>query len=376
MRKIKVGIIGLGFIGNVHFETLQRLGFIEVVAIAEQDLEKARFGNVARVYEHWEDLVADPEIEVVHNCTPNHYHFTINRTCLKAGKHVLSEKPLGVNSQETLELVRLAQQAGLKAAVNFGYRYYPMVQWARQLIATGYLGQIKAVHGRYLQDWLMFDTDYNWRVEETIGGRARALGDIGSHWCDLARYLTNMEIIELIGDYATIIPVRRRSSGKVETFRQQAADTEPVKVSTDDWAAVLLHYDQGAVGNFIVSQVSAGHKNGLEIEIDGSLRSLSWKQEDPEHIIIGERGGANHIFYKDPSVMPQPAVDFAHYPAGHGEGFPDCIKNTFINFYTTLAGNGDRDYPTFEDGHRIMEIIEAIVDSSIRKRWVRLNNNR
>ncbi|HBE77458.1 MAG TPA: dehydrogenase [Firmicutes bacterium] len=371
MRKFKVGIIGLGFIGTAHLEALRRLNFIEVVAVAEKNLEKAHSVNVPKVYERWEDLVSDPEVEIVHNCTPNQYHFAINKACIQAGKPIFSEKPLAISSQETGELVDLARQAGLSAGVNFCYRYYPMIQWAKALITTGYLGEIRAIHGRYLQDWLMFETDYNWRVEENQGGRTRALGDIGSHWCDLARYLSGLEIDEVMADCAIVIPVRRRPTQTVVTFQQQSAETEPVQVHTEDWASVLLHYEHGVIGNFIVSQISAGHKNGLEIEIDGSLRSLSWKQEDPEHLIIGERNGANHQLYKDPTAMPSAANQFAHYPSGHNEGFPDCIKNNFITFYAAVEHN-EQNYPTFDDGHRIMKVIEAIIQSSAEKRWVKI----
>lgn len=371
MKKFKVGLIGLGFIGTAHLEALRRLGFIDVVAVAEKDLEKAKSTNVPKVYERWEDLISDPEVEIVHNCTPNQYHFDINKASLRAGKHVFSEKPLAICSEETGELAELARQTGLVAGVNFCYRYYPMMQWAKNLIASGYLGEIRAIHGRYLQDWLMFDTDYNWRVEENQGGRARALGDIGSHWCDLARYLSGFEIIEVMADYAVIIPVRRKPIHTAETFQQQSVETEPVQVHTEDWASVLLHYEQGVVGNFTVSQISAGHKNGLEIEIDGSLRSLSWKQEDPEHLFIGERNGANHQLYKDPTAMPSAASRFAHYPSGHSEGFPDCIKNNLSSFYSAIE-NQEKNYPTFEDGHRIMKVIEAIVQSGAEKRWVTL----
>ncbi|HBF37694.1 MAG TPA: dehydrogenase [Firmicutes bacterium] len=378
MKKFKVGIIGLGFIGMVHLEALRRLDNIEVIAVSETDLTKAKACNVKKVYEHWEELVADPEIEVVHNCTPNHFHFAINQACLKAGKHVLSEKPLAMDSRETFELTQLATANGLKAGVNFAYRYYPMVQWAKDLIRTGYLGKIKTVHGRYLQDWLMFDTDYNWRVEENLGGRARALGDIGSHWCDLACYLTGLEIQEVMADYVTILPVRQRPRLKVETFQQQKADTEPISVTTDDWAAVLLHFEQNVVGNFIVSQVSAGHKNDLEIEIDGSLRSLFWRQEDPEHLVIGERGGANHTLYKDPAVMPEAVQALTHFPSGHPEGFPDAVKNNFIQFYSALQEQptaqeqATADYPTFNDGHRITKAIEGIIQSSVEKKWIQI----
>jgi predicted dehydrogenase len=321
MKKLKVGVIGLGLIGSVHLEALRRIDFIEVVAVSESNLEKAnqaRLSGIPRVYEKWEDLIADPEVEVVHNCTPNHLHFPINQACLAAKKGLLSEKPLGLNSEETAILDKQAKQMGLPAGINFCYRYYPAVQWAKHLIITGYLGEIRMIHGRYLQDWLMFDTDYNWRVEENQGGKARALGDIGSHWCDLAQYLSGLEIREVMADYATIIPERKRSINEVATFTQGITAADSVKVDTDDWASVLLRFSKAVSGNFYVSQVSAGHKNGLEIEIDGSLRSLSWKQENPEHLWIGERGGSNHLLYKDPSVLPASVKEYAHFPAGHG----------------------------------------------------------
>lgn len=376
MQAKKVGIIGLGMVGKIHLEMLNRIPQAEVIAAAEKDDETAELAmekyNIPKVYNDWKDLIADPDIEVIHNCTPNFMHFEINKKIIDKGIPLLSEKPLGMDLEETKKSKDMAEEKGIPAGINFGYRHYPTVQWARSLIADGYLGEIKAVHGTYLQDWLMFKTDYNWRVESKLGGKSRALADIGLHWVDMLRYLTGLEVEEVIADYATLIPKREKPTGNVETFADsEEMETEEIDVDTEDWASVLLRLNNNVRGDFTISQISAGNKNNMKIEIDGSKRSLTWKQEDPEHLYVGERGGANHVLYKSPGKMSEKANQFASYPGGHPEGFADAVKNTFISFYQGIENN-NTDYPTFAEAYEATKIIDAIMESKEKDKWIKV----
>ncbi|MDI9458597.1 MAG: Gfo/Idh/MocA family oxidoreductase [Bacillota bacterium] len=361
---IQVGIIGMGMIGRAHLDALQRIPGVEVVAVASpnlEDLVKLQEGfGLRHVFADWRELVDCPDVEAVHNCTPNHLHHEINLACISRGKVIFSEKPLGMDVQETSEAAAKAKTSSIACGVNFCYRAYPMVQWAKQLIQEGYLGEIRAIYGHYLQDWLMYETDYDWRVDSKVGGFARAVGDIGSHWVDLARYLTGLEVEEVLADTSIFWPQRiEPTSG------------QPVPVDTEDWATALLRFNGGVKGNVVISQISGGHQNDLQIEIVGTKRTIRWRQEDPEILWIGERGGCNQIRYKDGSAMGAVAAKHASYPPGHPEGYPDCIKNTIANFYSHVLGQGG-DFPTFEDGHRAMEVVTAIIHSAETERWTRV----
>lgn len=372
----KVGIIGLGMVGKIHLEMLNRIGQTEVVAVAEKNMDIAKQiqnkYNISTIYNDWKNLLTDKEIEVVHNCTPNFMHYEINKAVIENELPLFSEKPLATNIKETAYLMELAEKMSIPAGINFGYRHYPVVQWAKELIREDYLGEIRAIHGVYFQDWLMYKSDYNWRVEKELGGKSRALADIGSHWIDMLTYLTDLKIEEVMADYATLISKRDKPKVDVETFSENKdLETEEVEVDTEDWASVLMRFNNDSRGNFTISQISAGNKNNLEIEIDGSKRSLKWSQEDPEHLYIGERGGTNHILYKSQEHMTEQANRLAHYPGGHTEGFADAIKNTFITFYNGLE-KGDNDYPTFAEAYEATKIIEAIMESKEKGKWIKV----
>lgn len=384
MRTIKVGIIGTGFIGPAHVEALRRLGSVEVTGLAENNVElaeeKARLLQIPRFYGDYKQLLRDPEIEAVHNCTPNFVHFRINKDVIAAGKHLISEKPLAMNSKESSELVRLAARAKVLNGINFNYRFYPLIQHARALLRDGRAGEVRLVHGSYLQDWLLFDTDYNWRLEPAVGGQSRAVADIGSHWCDLIQHVTGLKIVEVMADLSTVIPVRKKPKKTIETFggkEPKPSDYEDVKIKTEDYASVLIRFNNGARGVFTVSQVSPGRKNRLYFEIDGSRHSLVWDQEKPEEMWLGYRERPNELLMKDPSLLHPQAKSYAHYPGGHPEGYPDGPKNFFRNFYQWVAdrkmpSKGEADFATFEDGHCEILICEAILKSSKAKKWVKV----
>jgi predicted dehydrogenase len=378
MQRIQAGIIGTGFIGPAHVEALRRLGTVEVLAVAERGQElaerKAADLSIPLAYGDYHDLLANAEIEVVHNCTPNHLHFEVNRDILAAGKHVISEKPLAMNSSESRELVRLAEQAGLVHAIDFNYRYMPLVQQARIMcLAGGEVGRVFAVHGSYLQDWLHQETDWNWRLVPELSGNSRAVADIGSHWCDLVQFVTGLKIVRVMADLVTIHPVRKRPKQEVETYAGKVLkpeDLEDAPINTEDYASILLEFDSGTHGVLTVNQCAAGRKNRLYFEIDGSKAALAWNQERPNELWVGRRDGPNQIIMKDPSLLHEEARQYAHYPGGHNEAYPDGPKNLFRNVYGFINGvRAGGDFATFTDGHNEIAICEAVIKSAEQKQW-------
>lgn len=379
-QRIKAGIIGTGFIGPAHVEAARRLGHIEFVAIAEanEELAKAKAAalSIPKAYGNYRDLLADNEVQVVHNCTPNHLHFQVNKDILEAGKHVISEKPLAMSTAESKELVRLANESGLIHAVDFNYRYYPLIQHARAMVQSGDLGDIYSLHGSYLQDWLFLATDWNWRLVPEFSGDSRAVADVGSHWCDLMQFITGQTITKVFADLRTIHKTRMKPKKEVETYAGKQltpSDYEPQEINTEDYASVLFELSGGAHGVFTVSQVSAGRKNRLWFELDGSKCAVAWDQEKPEEMWIGYREKPNEMLVKDPSILHEVAREYAHYPGGHPEGYPDGPKNFFRNVYRAVAGGkmpAEADWSTFVDGHKEVAICEAVLASGKSQKWV------
>jgi predicted dehydrogenase len=383
MKTIKTAVIGAGFIGPVHVEALKRIGGVEVVALATLNRLKGRLVadkyQIPRLYSNWQDVVLDPDVEVVHNCTPNNLHFQINKACLQARKHVVSEKPLTMTSKESAELVKLADASGRVHAVNFNYRFYPLIQHARAMVEGGDVGDVYLVHGHYLQDWLFYSTDYNWRLESEVSGASRAVADIGSHWFDLVQFVTGKKIKSVFAELTTVHRQRSKPLTAVETFKgkekKSAGRLKPFRVDTEDAGVVTLRFEQGAIGVVTVSQVSAGRKNREWFEIDGSKKSIAWNQEEPNQLWVGHRDKPNEIVTKDPSLLKDSARRYAHYPGGHPEGYPDGPKNLFMTVYDFIRSGKDPrkqkpDFPTFEDGHWENRIVEAVLKSNNTKKWV------
>ncbi|OMP66765.1 Gfo/Idh/MocA family protein [Domibacillus epiphyticus] len=384
MEKVKVGVIGTGFIGPTHIEAIRRLGFVDVVALAGNGQEsadrKASELGIPKAYGDYRDLLKDNEIQVVHNCTPNQLHFSINKEIILAGKHVLSEKPLAMSSKETAELLALAKEHNVVHGVNFNYRQFPIVKQLASMIKKDELGKVNLVHGSYLQDWLLYETDFNWRLAPEVGGKSRAVADIGSHWCDTVQYVTGKKITAVFADLATVIPVRKKASSSVETFGgQQSVEEiyEDVPINTEDYASVLVRFEDGSRGVFTVSQVSAGRKNRLSFEVNGSQKSAFWNQEEPEKLWIGHRDRANEVLIADPSLFASEVKSSIHHPGGHNEGWPDALKNMMINFYSFIREGKDpskeeTNFATFEDGHISMSITDAILESHEQQKWVKV----
>jgi predicted dehydrogenase len=383
MRTARAAVIGTGFIGPAHVEALRRIDGVEVRAVASNEPARGRelaerFG-IPQVYARWEDAVADADIDVIHNCTPNNLHFAINRAVLLAGKHVVSEKPLTLTSAESGTLLRLARVSGKVHAVNYNYRFSPLVQHARALIAAGEIGEPHLVHGHYLQDWLLYPTDYNWRIEPAISGTSRAVADIGSHWFDLIQFITGRTITHVCAELLTLHRRRAKPAATATTFsragKKKDRPAQLVPIATEDAGIVMLRLDNGGRGVVTVSQVSPGRKNRAWFEIDGAEESLAWDQEDPNRLWIGHRNRANEVLIKDPSLLAEEARRYAHYPGGHPEGYPDGLKNLFQNVYAFIRSGRDPrkeapDFPTFADGHRENLIVEAVLRSARAGRWV------
>ena len=378
MKILNTALIGTGFMGKVHAENLRRLGSVEIVALAGSNSERAhQFGKsigVNRTTGDYKELLQDSTIDAVHVLTPNALHYTICRAALEAGKHVLCEKPFTVSLEQARELVDLAAQTGLANCIQHNLRYYPVVQQIRRMIEAGDLGEILIVQGTYSQDWLLYDTDWNWRVEAKENGALRAMGDIGSHWMDMIQHVTELRIRELCADLATFHRTRRRPQGSVETFAGKQAPSgayETVEIDTDDFGSVLLRIGDRARGAFTVSQMSAGRKNRFTIDIYGTKAGVSWNQERPDELWIGHRNSANQVILKDPSLLKERARPYADLPGGHSEGYDDTFKQVFRRFYKSIEEPGSEpEYPQFADGLRQLTILEAELASGQKRGWV------
>ncbi len=379
-KKFKVGVIGVGFIGPAHMEGIRRQGF-EVAAIGEATQELAEEAAerllVPKAYGDFNDLINDPEIDVVHIASPNFLHYKHAKAALEAGKHVVCEKPLAMTAEESGELVKLAAEKNLVNAVNFNIRFYPMAQEAKAMVEAGALGdKIYIIQGSYLQDWLLLDTDWNWRLEPELGGELRAVADIGSHWMDLVTFVTGTRIQSVFADFETFLPIRRKPTKKIDTFGGKLevdVEYEEKPIHTEDYAAILFKFENGARGVMTVSQVSSGRKNRLFFEINGSDSSVMWDSEVPNQLMIGHRPEPNQLMIKDPSLMSDASRWTASYPGGHTEGFPDTFKQLQTAVYRYIAaGDYDAkpDFPTFRDGHNTILVDEAILKSAREGRWV------
>ena len=367
LQDLRAGIVGTGFIGAVHVDALRRLG-IEVAGVVGSSPERAAAKSLGPVVQTYDKLLEDPAVDVVHLTTPNHLHYPQVKAALAAGKHVVCEKPLALTVAESRELVELAEASGLVHCTNFNVRFYAQVQEARRRVLAGEIGAVWNVHGGYLQDWLLLATDWNWRLEPDKGGALRAVADIGSHWLDLVQFVTGLEVEQVFADLTTAIPVRRRPTGEVETFAS-AADVERVDapMTTEDVAHILVRFRGGARGSCVVSQISAGRKNLVHFEIDGSAGALAWNGESPEELWLGRRDDANGLLLRGPGGGSQ-------LPPGHAEGFADTFRELYRAVYRAVAaGEPGDDYPTFRAGHVENLLAEAVAQSNHMETWVEVS---
>ncbi len=381
MKKIKVGIIGMGYIGESHIEAVRRIGFCELYAVADTNAElamaKAEYYGIEKCYSSVEELLADPEIDAVHNCTPNFLHLSINKEIIKSGKHLLSEKPLCMNYEQAIELVELKKSyPNSIAGVNFNYRLNPMVQETKNRISDGKIGDVRVITGSYQQDWLLYDTDYSWRLEPDVSGASCAIADIGSHWMDAIQHVTGHRITEVMSDLKTVIPTRKKPKKQTETFTSNVpTDFDEVEVKNEDYGAVLFHTDKGATGVYHVSEVAAGHGCYFNFEINGSKASIRWNQEENDRLWMGFRDDDNRYIIRDPNNMTSGAKSYTALAMGHPEGWNDAFKGNIYAFYKYLAEDmqGEPVFSTLEQAAYIVKLTEAIIESSNKKAWVKIN---
>jgi predicted dehydrogenase len=376
MKALKAVVFGTGFMGRVHTEGLRRLGNVEVAGIAARTKDQARrFADelsIAGTTGDYREFLNDPAIDAVHICTPNELHFPMAMAALGAGKHVLCEKPLATSVTEAEAMLRLAREKGLAHCTFHNLRYYPQVQNMRRLREAGELGEILAVQGTYSQDWLLYDSDWNWRIES---GPSRAFADIGTHWCDMVEHITGLRIASLCADLETFHKTRKKPRGSVETFSAKTVaprEFSEVPIATEDFGSMIFKLGERARGAMTVSQVSAGRKNRLFLEIYGTKASVVWDGEKPDELWMGNRNEPNRVVVKDPSLLVGDAASYADLPGGHSEGYDDTFKQVFRRFYRTVANrNAAVEYPTFEDGLRQLKIIDAVLESSREQAWVK-----
>jgi predicted dehydrogenase len=364
--------------GRVHLEAVRRLESVEVAAVAGRNGEAARrLGagfSIPTIETDYRDVLRDPAIDTVHICTPNAQHFPMAKDALQAGKHVLCEKPLATSVEEGEELAALATRKGVRNCICHNLRFYPMVQQMRGMCEAGDLGEILVVQGTYFQDWLLYDTDWNWRVDTKAGGPSRCMADIGSHWFDLAEHVTGLRVTSLCADLQTFHPTRKQPKHSVETFANKLLGPEDyieTAVDTEDFGAVIFRMGGRTRGSVTASQVSAGRKNRFNIEIYGTRSSVAWNQERPDELWVGHRDTGNEIFMKDPSLLKPGARSYADLPGGHSEGYDDTFKQISRRFYASIAApSATPEYPQFVDGLRQLTILDAVLQSHRTRSWI------
>lgn len=377
MRRLRCGIVGYGFIGPHHADAMRRLGFVEVHGICTSSLEESRAkaarDGIAKAYRSVEEMVADPQIDVVDIAAPTQFHVSAALAAIEAGKPVIVDKPLAPSAADARRLFEAAEAAGVPHAVTFNYRFNPMVQQARAMIRRGALGDLHLIHGHYLQEWLLYPEDFNWRVEPENTGPAAMMGDAGCHWFDLIEYVTGLRVTEVLADFSTTIPVRKRPvSGRREAFAEAGAESvEDYQVKVPDRGTVLLRFSNGARGVFSTSALCAGHKNDLRFELNGRKSSMAWHQESPNTLWIGHRDAPDEVLRRDFSLVDPEVRPYVALPGGHNEAWPDAFRNLMREIFTFIAGGGGMDktsvkFPTFADGLRAAEITEAMLHSSER----------
>lgn len=384
IRKHRVAVVGLGFIGPVHIENLRRLPNVEVTGVLHSSPEaseaKAKLLGVPKFYRSYDELVKDPEIDCIHICTPNHLHYEMVKKGLEADKHIICDKPLAVTAKEGAELVELGKtKSKLVKAITFNQRYYPVLRHLKVMREKGELGEIYSIIGSYIQDWLFLNTDYNWRLETEKSGDTKAVADIGSHLLDLLEYISGLRIVEVLADFHTVHKTRRKPKGPITTFstKEQSGpvEYEEVEIKTEDFATILLRFDNGAKGSATLSQIGAGTRNRLSFEISGSNGTISWSNENSDQFMIGKRGEWNKVGYRDPALVYPEARSLMSYPGGHNEGYGDTFKAIFTEIYKSIGTEIQPDevpYPTFEDGLRQLILCEKIAESNSKQCWVKV----
>jgi predicted dehydrogenase len=372
---VQVGLIGTGYIGPIHLNALARIGGVRVKRVADVNGELARKAaadyNIESYGTDWREVVHDPGIDVIHNCTPNKYHFQINREALNQGKQVFTEKPLSMNLQEADELVNLAEKKKAVTGIGFCYRYYPMVQEMAARVRRGDAGAMRLVTGTWFQDWLSREADWSWRLLAAESGESNITADLGSHWFDLIQFVTGLKVQRVIGDLATLIPVRRRPKRQVLAFEKvDQVETEQVKVELEDYSSVLFRLSDGTPGSFTTSQVCAGRKSDTEFQVYGEKCSYAWNHKEATVLWIGHRDRPNEVLIENATLQDPSTSRYATLPAGHPQGYYEAMMHMFKDYYEALQGKSTPLRATFQTGQWEMKILEAILASHRERRWL------
>ena len=379
MKKLKVGVIGIGFVGAAHIEALRRLGYVDVVAVAHRSGGKAKAEEyfVPNGYDDYREMIDKEELDAVHICTPNNTHHEMAMYAMKKGIAVLLEKPATMTVAEAEELHAYAKEHKIVNCLNHNLRMNTQVQQMRAMVKNGEVGEVFSITGGYIQDWLFFDSDWSWRLVPELSGTTRAFSDIGTHWIDMVEHITGLKAVEVLAEFGNMHPVRKKPTKPVASFAGMALrpeDYEEAKIETEDWCSILFRFDNGAVGSMNASQVTAGRKNQQIISITGTKCSLHWENEDSQELWIGRRETFNQKATKDPSTLSEEARSVTGYPGGHVEGYPDTMKAQFDKFYRALMANdtSKQDFADFEDGVREMILCDKVYESAQKRAWVQI----
>lgn len=378
MKKIRVAIIGTGFIGKQHIEAVRRIPGTEIVAIVDTNAQMAKEVSeefyIEKFYTDYKEMLKDEKIDIVHNCTPSAMHYEINKDIILSKKHVYCEKPLTLTAKESEELVALAKEYNVCAAANFNYRHNAMVREMYERVQNNQIGRVLSVHGEYLQDWLLFDTDYDWRMNPKLGGESRAIADIGSHCFDTIQYVLDKKIVSVYANLTTVHPVRKRmkNNGVFVAGKGEVLDVH--KINSEDEAYIIAKFEDGTKGMFHVSQVCGGKKNHFELTVSGEIASLEWNQERCDKLWIGKRECGNEELFVGPQYLQGEAVGYASLPNGHSVGWADAFKNAINSCYTSIKNNTydneKQPYATFDEAWYVMKIVEACLESDKEDKWI------
>lgn len=370
MSKLGIVIVGTGMIGAVHRRAALLAGAAVrgvVGSSPERAKDIAQAWDLPRAYHDIEEALADPQVQVIHVCTPNHLHRAMAQAALEAGKHVICEKPLATTLDDARALAALAASTGLIATVPFVYRYHPVVREARARIAQGELGPLRLIHGSYLQDWLLDPASNNWRVDPALGGASRVFADIGSHWCDLVEWVSGERFVDVSAAFETVIAERAAATG--QSFATPAAGGATQAVSSEDVAAAMFKTGNGTLASLTVSQVSAGRRNRLWFEIDGAKAAVAFDQEDCERLWIGLPDQREEIFTRGPGAGSAEQRRLSVFPAGHAQGYGNCFEAFVADTYRAIKGERPEGLPTFEDGQRSALIVDRVIASARTRAW-------
>ena len=379
MKKLRVGVIGIGFIGAAHVEALRRLGYVDVVAVANHNngAQKAKELFVEQGYDDYREMIDKESLDAVHICTPNNTHYEMAMYAMEHGVNVMLEKPFTMTIEEAEKLCSYAKEHQIVTGVNHSLRMNPQVQQMKAMVQSGEVGDIYAVTGCYLQDWLYLDSDWSWRLEPELSGKTRAFSDIGTHCIDMVENITGQRAVEVLAEFEIVHKNRKKPKKQVATFSGMALrpeDYEDVPIKTEDWCSILFRFENGAIGSVNVSQVTAGRKNQQVISISGSKCALHWDSEDSQELWIGRRETFNQKAPKDPSILSKAAQSVIGYPGGHVEGFPDTFKMQFEKYYQSVLNKdtSKKDFANFEDGLREMILNERVYESAQKRAWVKI----